>query len=232
MDSVSGLMRLLSFGPAANLCRIAASRRALHLEPKMLKKNIALVGTSVTLRGVNQSDFEKIVQWRNDPEINRYLNQPYKLTVELQTQWYNQKYLPSNDLLFVFVENRGGTRIGTVGLNDYDPIKRIGIGGRLLIGDKKYRGSFELLEGIVLFYDFVFGVLQLSKVYTHVVRDNRKAAALNNRIGFVPNTGDIVFPECCQVHGMELVELVNTREGYEKKKIALRPMIEHFLKQY
>jgi len=198
----------------------------------MLKKGIALLGTSVTVRGINQSDFEKIVEWRNDPEINRYLNQPYKLTVELQTQWYNQKYLPSDDLLFVLVENHGGTRIGTVGLNDYDPVRRIGIGGRLLIGEKQYRGSFELLEGVILFYDFLFDILQLSKAYSHVVKDNRKAAALNTRIGFLPNAGDIVFPEYCRVHGMELVELVNTKERYHEKKVVLRPMIEHFLKQY
>jgi len=198
----------------------------------MLEKNIALVGTSVTMRGVNQSDFEKIVQWRNDPEINRYLNQPYELTVELQTQWYNQKYLPSSDLLFVFVENQGGTRIGTLGLNDYDPIKRIGIAGRLLIGEKAYRGSFELLEGNILFHDFLWEVLLLSEVYCHIVKQNRKSISLFTRLGFLPNTGDVVFPDYCHVRDMELVEMVNTRERYEKKKEALEPMIEHFLKQY
>jgi [ribosomal protein S5]-alanine N-acetyltransferase len=197
----------------------------------MLRKNIALLGTSVTLRGINESDFERMVAWRNDPEINRYLNQPFVLTMDSQTQWYRQKYLPTGDLLFVFVENRTGTRIGTLGLNDYDPDRRIGISGRLLIGDKRYRGSFEMLEGNLLFYDFLFDVLQLLQVYCHIVPGNTKAIALDTRLGFVPHR-DEVFPEHCHAGAVELMEMVNTPDSYARKKQELRPMIEHFLAQY
>lgn len=197
----------------------------------MLKKNIALLGTSVILRGINETDFERIVAWRNDPEIRRYLNQPAHLTMDLQARWYREKYLPSSDLLFVFVESRTGRRIGTLGLNDFDPVRRVGIAGRLLIGEKEYRGSLELLEGNILFYDFLFQVMQLSRVYCHIVQGNKKAIALDSRLGFAPS--DVVaFPERCLANGAALIEMVNTKESYEEGKRKLWPMLEHFLAQY
>jgi RimJ/RimL family protein N-acetyltransferase len=197
----------------------------------MLKKNITLSGMSVLLRGVNETDFERLVAWRNDPEINRYLNQPYALTMDLQARWYHEKYLPSSDLLFVFVEKRTGQRIGTLGLNDFDPDRRRAIAGRLLIGAKQYRGSFELLEGNLLFYDFLFDVLHVLRVYCHIVQGNKKAIALDSRLGFV-DSDPAAFPERCQAHGRELIEMVNEKARYEEKKRELRPMLEHFLAQY
>jgi RimJ/RimL family protein N-acetyltransferase len=198
----------------------------------MLNKSVALLGTSVVMRGVDRTDFASIIEWRNDPENSRYLNQPYKLTMDLQTQWYTERYLPSDDLLFVFVERCGGNRIGTLGLNDFDPAQRSGIAGRLLIGDKRFRGSFELLEGNILFYDFLFEVLHLERVFCHIVQGNRKAVALDSRLGFHPTEGPPVFPHYCHVHGMELVEMVNTRESYRQSREAMMPMVEHFLQQY
>ena len=64
-------------------------------------KEINLRSKFVSLRSINESDFARLIEWRNNPEINRYLNQPYKLTMELQYKWYVEKYLKSNDILFI-----------------------------------------------------------------------------------------------------------------------------------
>lgn len=197
----------------------------------MLQKNIRLRGKMVSLRGINETDFGKIVKWRNDPEINRYLNQPFRLTVEMQAKWYYEKYLPSDDILFVFVTNDSNIPIGTLGVNDIDYDLRRAIAGRLLIGEKKYRGSVELLEGNLIFYDFLFYILGLKEVYCHIVRENKKAIALDTRLGFFINKSCNVYPDYCCVNNMHLIEMVNTKASYKEHKNKLLPMLEHFISQ-
>lgn len=46
--------------------------------------SIRLDAKYVYLEEVNSKYFQCIVDWRNNPENNRYLNQPYKLTIEKQ----------------------------------------------------------------------------------------------------------------------------------------------------
>jgi len=188
-------------------------------------KEINLRGMFVSLRSINESDFSKLIEWRNNPEINRYLNQPYKLTLELQYKWYKEKYLKSNDILFIIIETKSKNRIGTIGINDLDYKNQIGIVGRLLIGEKEYRGSKELVDSNILFYDYLFYDLKLKKLYGHVVIENRKVISFDKKFGFVP-TEKIIYPNYCNVNGMKLIEMVNTKEQYEKAKKKIEPIIQ------
>jgi RimJ/RimL family protein N-acetyltransferase len=193
----------------------------------MLNKNITLNGTCVNMRTINESHFTDIIRWRNDPEINQYLNQPYELTPELQSKWYNETYLQSSDLLFVMVEKSSGKSFGTLGFNDLDMDKRRAIAGRLLVGEKRYRRSPELLEANLLFYDFLFEVLDLQYVYCHIVTENKSAIAFDTRLGFVPNV-ETVFPQYCKVRDMSQIEMVNTKGTYYRCREKLVPILKHY----
>jgi RimJ/RimL family protein N-acetyltransferase len=190
-------------------------------------KEINLKGKFVNLRSINESDFARLIEWRNNPEINRYLNQPYKLTIELQYKWYKKKYLNSNDILFIVIELKNKKRIGTIGINDVDYKNHTGIAGRLLIGEKEYRGSKELVETNILFYDYLFYILKLKKLYCHVVIENKKVVSFDKKYGFTANRKTI-FPQYCNVDGMKLIEMVNTKEQYEKAKKKIEPIMRYF----
>jgi len=190
-------------------------------------KEINLKGKFVNLKSINESDFYKIIEWRNNPEINKYLNQPYKLTMELQYKWYKEKYLNSNDILFIIIEAKNKNRIGTIGINDLDYKNQIGIVGRLLIGEKEYRGSKELIEANILFYDYLFYILKLKKLYCHVVIENKKVISFDKKFGFTV-TRKTIFPQYRNVNGMKLIEMVNTKEQYEKAKKKIEPIIHYF----
>jgi len=190
-------------------------------------KEINLKGKFVNLRSINESDFARLIEWRNNPEINRYLNQPYKLTMELQYKWHKEKYLKSNDILFIIIETKNKNRIGTIGINDLDYKKRVGIVGRLLIGEENYRASVELIEANVLFYNYLFYELKLKKLYCHVVIKNKKVISFDKKYGFIP-TEQKYFPNYCNVNGVKLIEMVNTKEQYEKAKKKIEPIIHYF----
>ena len=190
-------------------------------------KKINLKGKFANLRSINESDFARLIEWRNNPEINRYLNQPYKLTLKLQCKWYKENYLKSNDILFIIIETKNKNRIGTIGINDLDYKKKVGIVGRLLIGKENYRASVELMEANVLFYEYLFYELKLEKLYCHVVIENKKVISFDKKFGFVP-TININFPNYCNINGMKLIEMVNTKEQYQKAKKKIEPIIHYF----
>jgi len=197
----------------------------------MSRKKIHLQGNMVAMKEMDEGDFDQIIQWRNDPEINRYLNQPYVLTYQMQEKWYCEKYIPSDDILLIFMEKTTGIKFGTVGTYDLSEKHRCTVTGRLIVGERQFRGSPELLEGMLLFYDFLFYEMSLHKLYCHVVKDNKRAMLFNRRFGFVENTEEIIYPHHCEVNNMKLVEMVCDLKNYERKKIELTPILSHFLHQ-
>lgn len=98
-------------------------------------------GQYVYLEEVQPKYFLYIVKWRNNLENNKFLNQPFKLTIELQTNWYEEKYLMDmTQGLFVMVYKQTYTPFGKIGWTDYNSDLNRSIGGRLLIGEQIYRG--------------------------------------------------------------------------------------------
>jgi len=186
-----------------------------------------IFGKLVYLKEIEPSDFDDVIRWRNDPENNRYLNQPYQLTREMQEKWYAEKYLTTSDVLFIFFDNKTNKRFGMIGYNDYLPLEKICIAGRLLVGEKNFRGSVQVLEANLLFYHYLFDTLQLKTVYCHIVHQNKKAISLDTKLGFYPS--EVVrFPEYLKVNNLEQFEMMMTQESFEKCYTKLMPIVEHY----
>jgi RimJ/RimL family protein N-acetyltransferase len=186
-------------------------------------------GQFVTLKPIDESDFEEIIRWRNDPDINRYLNQSYRLDLDLQKKWYNESYLNSNDILFIIIANEEKKKIGTIGINDLNLEKKIGILGRLLIGEVEYRGSKELIEAMVLMYDYIFNDLMVENLYGHCVIENEKVLSFDKKFGFLP-TVETVFPQYCHVNSMNLIEMVNKPQAYASVRPNFIKIINYYKK--
>ena len=90
-----------------------------------MQRKIILEGKYVRLEEISPKYFEKVIEWRNNPELNKFLNQPFKLTMELEKQWYEEKYL--NDMtqgLLIMVDKKNNLPFGTIGWTDYDSAKK------------------------------------------------------------------------------------------------------------
>lgn len=197
----------------------------MKIKPPILR------GRLVYLKEIEPSDFEDIVRWRNDPENNRYLNQPYVLTLEKQREWYEKKYLPSSDVLFIFFDAGNHRRFGTLGYSDYDNNQKICVSGRLLVGEKNYRASPYLLEANLLFYSYLFDALKLQRIYCHIVLENKKAIVFNKKLGFLAQSERVMYPQYLEVANMKQQEYILTPENFEKAKQNLIPIIDHFANQ-
>lgn len=177
-------------------------------------RNVVIEGKYVILEEVAPKHFEYIIKWRNNPENNRYLNQPYELTMELQQQWY-EKYL--NDYtqgLLIVIDRKNNTPFGTLGWTDYDCKEKVCVSGRSLVGISKYRGSREFLEARLLQSDYLYYKLGIEVMYAHIVDSNFRSIAWDKKWGFKKNMGVIKYPKELVINGMVQSEYVRTREDY------------------
>lgn len=177
-------------------------------------QQLCLNGQIVNLVEVTESYFHYIIAWRNDPVNNRYLNQPFHLDMEKQRAWYEHYMADDTQGLLVVVDKEDNTPFATMGWTDYDVERHRCITGRLLVGDRRYRGSAHFAEATLLFADYVYDTLGVDVCYAHIVRENAASLRYHEKYGFHPNDGEMQFPEERIVNGMEQVEYLRRREDW------------------
>ncbi|EKU72031.1 GNAT family N-acetyltransferase [Selenomonas sp. F0473] len=177
---------------------------------------IRLDGRRVYLAEVEERYFPYIIDWRNDPENNRFLNQPFLLTQENQRAWYRHYAADDTQGLFVMVAREGDVPFGTIGWTHYDPAARVCITGRVLVGNRAYRRSAAFAEAALLHARFLFEGLGVTINYIHAVRENERALNFYRRTGYRVNYGTIRFPEEMFVNNMHQKELFREWTDYRR----------------
>ena len=175
---------------------------------------IHLNGHMVCLNEVTAEYFPYIIAWRNDPVNNQYLNQPFHLDMEKQCAWYEHYMADITQGLLVVVDKENDTPFATMGWTDHDVERNRCITGRLLVGDRRYRGSGHFAEATLLFADYVYDTLGVDVCYAHIVRENAASLRYHEKYGFHPNEGEMQFPEERIVNGMEQVEYLRRRADW------------------
>lgn len=185
-----------------------------------LNEPLRLEGRGAVLEEINPKYFPYIIQWRNDKELNKFLNQPEELTMEKQTAWYEQRYLKDDTQGFlVMIDKKSGIPFGTIGWTDMDRENRRCILGRVLLGNPKFANSGAFVESFFLSGDYLYSMVDT--MYVHVSPQNRKALRLNKVLGFVPNQEMIQYPQELYVQGDKnrpQCELYRHKEQYEEAK--------------
>ncbi len=184
-------------------------------------QGIRLDGQSVYLTEVTEESFPYIIAWRNDPENNRYLNQPFHLTMEKQCAWYEHYRNDPTQGLLVVVDKKRNIPFATMGWTDYNRVQRICVTGRLLVGDRHYRGSVLFVEATVLFADYMYGGGGVDTCYAHIVCDNIASVRYHEKYGFHRNDGISKFPEELIVNGMRQEEYVRSKDEWN----IIRPTV-------
>ena len=175
---------------------------------------IHLNGHMVCLNEVTAEYFPYIIAWRNDPVNNQYLNQPFHLDMEKQRAWYEHYMVDITQGLLVVVDKENDTPFATMGWTDHDVERHRCITGRLLVGDRRYRGSAHFAEATLLFADYVYDTLGVDVCYAHIVRENAASLRYHEKYGFHPNEGEMQFPEERIVNGMEQIEYLRRRADW------------------
>lgn len=191
---------------------------------RMIKKTIS--GSFVNLIEINKNDFPKIIEWRNNPEYNKFLNQTFKLTIELQNSWYQNYLLDDSQITYgIHVKNN---LIGTLGATDININNGEFIPGRLLV-DFNYRFGPYIIDAFVSFYDYFFNELKFKKAYLYVVENNKGSISLNKQFGF-KITKEFNNKNFKTIGGHQMIEMFCLKNDYLKERPKNIAILSRFSK--
>ena len=178
-----------------------------------MREKIHLEGKLITMEEIEPKFFPCVVEWRNDPTLNRFLNQNFILTMEKEQSWYENIYLPDDTQGFLIgIDRESKKPFGTLGWTDLNLSTRRCILGRLVVAEmneypmQAFEMEFLLGEYLYQFTD---------EHFCHVVKENRRAIKFDKFTGFVENDGEIQYPEETRINGMELIEFKRSRDQFE-----------------
>ena len=180
----------------------------------------------MTLEEIEPKFFPYVIKWRNDPKLNRYLNQPFVLTEELERKWYEETYLPDDTQGFLIgIDKKTGEPFGTTGWTDLDLENRRCVMMRLLSISATY--AFHTMEAHLLISDYLYE--QVDTIFGNVSTDNLEAMRFNEMCGLKENKNEPVYPELLHVNGLSMIEIIRTKEQYLE---ARRKLHERFPKRF
>lgn len=130
----------------------------------------------VTLRSIEEGDLERIMNWRMDPDITRYMNTNPKLTMEGQKQWL-ASIRANTDVKYwmILVDGQEAGVINLTGLNNPDG----DLGWAYYVGEKKLRSIKTALSLEMSLYDYIFDVLHKNALYGDIFTLNQGVIKLH-----------------------------------------------------
>ena len=176
-----------------------------------------LIGRTIKMRAMEESDAEITFQMRNNPEKSRYLNAPPK-SVEEQRKYIAKQRNMVDDYYFI-IEDLDGNPIGMKAISDYNPEKKTVESGRFM----GFGTQIQNIEALVMGFDFAFDILKVDKVFMTVIEHNTSMHSLQQKMG-AREIGRVFMPAfgCYSIHS----EL--TREDYLPAREKAEKLIERF----
>ncbi|MCE8038919.1 UDP-2,4-diacetamido-2,4,6-trideoxy-beta-L-altropyranose hydrolase [Halomonas sp. MCCC 1A11062] len=131
------------------------------------------------LRSMEEHDLERVLAWRNHPDVRRFMYTQRMITLDEHLTWFERaRQTPERHLL---IYEQDGQPLGVVNLNVVDTQARRAEWGFYLAPDAP-RGSGQGLGRCTLYY--AFATLGLNKLCGEVLADNQRSLHFHERLGF------------------------------------------------
>lgn len=139
-----------------------------------------LKGSKIFLRPMILSDAEKVVEWRNNKNILKWMFKKNKISVKDHIKWFNSRV---NRHDYIVLDKKNLKPIGTVNYVLNSKNKFEAEAGKL-IGDQNYWGKGYAKEAFKIWIKFGFNNLSLNKIIVKTNVKNVKNIGLNLSLGF------------------------------------------------
>lgn len=135
----------------------------------------------LTIVPVGPSDQDRILEWRNRPDVRQWMYTDRVITQEAHASWFSRLLAdPGRRYWVISWQSRG---VGVVHLAEFSHQHSRCKWG-IYLGEASARGSGAAEGAAFLSLDFAFGQLLLDRVSCEALSDNRRAVALYERVGF------------------------------------------------
>jgi UDP-4-amino-4,6-dideoxy-N-acetyl-beta-L-altrosamine N-acetyltransferase len=135
----------------------------------------------IRLRAFEDADAERLLRWRNDPEVSRWMYDSHRVTPDEHARWFDRVRHDEPDHRYRVVE-LDGVASGTSNLTQIDPTRRSCTWGGYIAPASIGRGIGRAALGLALVD--AFEALALNRVWIEVLSDNDRALHLYESTGF------------------------------------------------
>jgi UDP-4-amino-4,6-dideoxy-N-acetyl-beta-L-altrosamine N-acetyltransferase len=123
----------------------------------------------IKLRKVQESDLEKIMEWRMKPSVTKYMYTDPVLTLEGQKKWFAS--ISVDESCRYWVIDVDGVGIGVLGLIRIEP-EHQRCSWVWYIGEDGYRGKGIAKKIQLNLYDYVFYTMGFNRLYSDILAFN------------------------------------------------------------
>lgn len=142
-----------------------------------------LYSQRLTLRAIEREDLPRYHQWFNDPEVRQNTSAFAPISMDAETDWYEQQRKDTSTYNFAMVITAEDRHIGTVSLKSIKyPVRSAELG--LAIGDKSQWGQGYAQEALRTVVQFGFDELNLHRIWLRVVATHARAIHCYVKCGF------------------------------------------------
>ncbi|HEY5009389.1 MAG TPA: UDP-4-amino-4,6-dideoxy-N-acetyl-beta-L-altrosamine N-acetyltransferase [Caulobacteraceae bacterium] len=136
---------------------------------------------TVALRAVGPEDSQRLLDWRNRPEVSAYMYTDHLISADEHARWF-ESALAARDRRYWIIE-LDGAPVGMVNLAGIDLVRRRSEWAYYLAEPStRGRGVGAVVEFMVI--DHVFKDLGLNKLWCEVLVDNEAVWKLHESFGF------------------------------------------------
>lgn len=144
------------------------------------------MSSSVYLRAFEPDDYKTTVVWRNNKDIQEFMPGTFRyISSEREKIWLDDKIVNNQTDIYlaVCVNDESHKMIGYATINNIDYISRNASLG-LVIGEKEHQDGISAIETFILLLDYVFGELNMHRIYGFTMTKNKNALILPLSLGF------------------------------------------------
>jgi RimJ/RimL family protein N-acetyltransferase len=128
---------------------------------------MSILGNTLKLRALEESDLSIIQTWRNDERLRRYFREYRDFSMTHLKNWYNSIIL-NNKFEFFMIESCEGIPLGITGITYIDWVNRHADVHFYIGKDFKWIDDIYSQEAFNLILDYGFNILNLNKLWAEI----------------------------------------------------------------
>ena len=150
---------------------------------KPVDSSFRIWGEKIYLRPITAEDTERVLAWRNAPDVVKNFIYREKISREEHMDWLENKVFRGAVHQFVICAAADDTPLGSVYIQNFDEVHRRAEWGLFLSSEgARSRGIGTETGNLIL--DYAFGQLRLHKLTSRVLAYNKPCVRMNEKLGY------------------------------------------------
>ncbi len=151
-----------------------------QIRPSNYSGIMELKDYGITLEPLNIESIETVRIWRNQTQVNQFMDYQKIISKEDQLDWF--KNIQNSNSAYYIIK-KGNDQIGMIHLNQINNATKSAEAG-IFIGNNDFNGTGITLGASILLLDYAFTTLNLEIIYAKVKNNNSNAIKYNQLLGF------------------------------------------------